>query len=246
MKHYVIVSDIHCPYQCPMYAKFIERLLIHLKNKNNSVLKGIVQLGDFVDFFQISSYPKDPSRKNTIAEDMDCYVKVMNSWASHLPVGGEYHQIEGNHENRLSRFISQSAPAIHELVVSVKDYLKQRFVSKGKFFWHEYKNWKSCKIGNVVLMHGFYYNTHVAATNLAKYKVSTIFGHTHRFQYVTDGDIFSCTLGHGSDEGETAHQPTPTSWNQACGVLTILPNGTTHFEPILIKNGKGVYGGKQI
>lgn len=244
MKQYLIVPDIHVPYHDPKYIAFITRLLIHLKKQGN--LKGIVQLGDCLDFFQVSSYPKDPSRRNTIKDDMDDYAAILNGWASYLPRGGEVHQIEGNHEARLQRYISQNAKEIYELVTSVGSYLKSKYKGPATFYWHPYKKWNSLRLGDVTIFHGFYYNQHTAATNLAKYKTSTICGHNHRLQIIYDGAHFSATLGHGSDEKETAHQPTPSGWQQACGVLTVFDNGKTAFEPVVIHAGKGVYSGKSI
>jgi predicted phosphodiesterase len=245
MKQYIIIPDIHVPFHDSKYTAFISRLLSFIKSQGK--LKGIVQLGDFVDFFQISSYPKDPARRNSIKDDLDDYTTLMNEWATYLPRNGEYHQLEGNHEARLQKYISNNAKEIYELVESVKSYLTTRFKSSGsKFCWHTYKKWNSLVIGDVTLLHGFYYNQHTAATNLNKYKTSVICGHTHRFQIIHDGVHYSCTLGHGSDEKETAHQPTPTGWQQCCAVLTLFDNGKTNLEPIMVNQGRGFYGGKLI
>jgi len=115
-----------------------------------------------------------------------------------------------------------------------------------KFIWHGYRNWKSCRLGDCTLMHGFYFNAHVAATCLAKYRSNVIFGHTHRLQYVADGHHYAVSLGHGSDENQTAHQPTPTGWEQAIGVLTVFPDNSTDVEIIRVRKGIGIYGGKKI
>lgn len=244
MKQYVICPDIHVPYHDQKFVSFVSRLLAHLKSQGK--LKGLVQLGDALDFFQVSSYPKDPSRRNTIKDDMDDYTTIMNEWATHLPRNGEFHQIEGNHEARLQRYISQNAKEIYELVTSVGSYLKSKYKGQATLYWHPYKKWNSLRLGDVTILHGFYYNQHAAATNLAKYKTSIICGHTHRVQLVHDGVHYSATLGHGSDEAETAHQPTPSLWQQACGVLTVDSKGKSNLEIVLVNAGKGVYGGKLI
>lgn len=244
MKQYVIIPDCHFPYHDLKFTSFITRLLASLKASGK--LKGIVQLGDALDFFQISSYPKDPARRNSIKDDMDDYAGIMNEWAALLPKNGEFHQLEGNHEARLQRYISTNAKEIHELVTSIGSYIKSKYKASAAFYWHPYKKWNSLRLGDVTLLHGFYYNQHTAATNLNKYKTSIICGHTHRVQLIHDGVHYSATLGHGSDEKETAHQPTPTGWQQACGVLTVFDSGKTNFEIILVNQGKGFYGGKLI
>ena len=243
VKSFLILPDLHLPYQCERYLKLIIKILKQEK------FSGIVQLGDALDFWQLSTYDKDPSRKNTILDDVTEWNKVLSEWCRYLPRGAEIHLLEGNHCYRLQRYISRNARELHEIVKPLPDLLnlKERNASGHvKFKWHPYAKWNSCKIGDCVLMHGFYFNQHVAMTNLSKYKVSTICGHTHRVQYVTDGDHFSATLGHGSNEELTAHQPTPTGWQQSMGVLTVDDNGKSSLEIILVKDGEGVFRGKKI
>jgi hypothetical protein len=96
------------------------------------------------------------------------------------------------------------------------------------------------------LLHGFYYNQHCAATSVAKYRTNVIFGHTHRVQAVYDGKNYAISLGHGSDEHDTAHQPTPTGWEQAMALLHVDSRGNTSVDIIRVKNGQGVVYGKKI
>ena len=243
MKQFIVVPDIHCPFHDPSYVKTVTNLIKCIKR--SGTLGGIVQLADFVDFWQISSYPKDPTRRDTITEDMETYLSIANEWGALLPEDAVYHQIEGNHEHRLSRFIASHAAPIHQLVSSVEQYLKRGWRAKAKLKWHDYKNWQSCKLGDCYLMHGFYFNQHVAMTHLTKYKRSTIFGHTHRLQFVSDGEHFSATLGHGSNENLTAHQPTPTHWTQAIGVLTV-DRGKASLQVVSVDNGRAWYGSKAV
>ena len=119
-------------------------------------------------------------------------------------------------------------------------------VGKHKWFWHPYTKWDSCRIGDCVLMHGFYYNQHCAATSLAKYRSNIIFGHTHRLQAVYDGENYAISLGHGSDEKETSHNPTPTSWEQAMALLHVDAKGNTSVDILRVQNGRTVLYGKQI
>lgn len=242
MKTYLIIPDLHIPYQCPKFINISYKLLKAHK------FDGIVNLGDALDWFQLSTYDKDPARKNTIIDDVEDWNKVLTKWASLLPRNAEIHLIQGNHENRLSRYVARHARELHEIVKPLPELLNIKIRNETGpviFKWHPYSKWNSCKIGNCVLFHGFYFNQHTAMTNLAKYKQSTVSGHTHRVQWVSDGDHFAVSLGHGSDETLTAHQPTPTGWTQAMGVLTVDAEGKTSFELIIIKDGKGVFRGKE-
>lgn len=202
---------------------------------------GIVQLGDALDFFQVSRFEKDPERKNSIFEDISIYRQILDEWEKLLPRGGVIHQLEGNHEARLTRYVWAQAREISRAVKPLSELL-QLTSKKITYKWHHLKVWTSCQLGDCVLHHGHYFNQHTAVGNLTRYPKKLITGHTHRFQYVSNGERFSATLGHGSNESMTAHTPVPTGWQQAFGILTVV-NSTSYFEPILVTDGKAiVYG----
>lgn len=241
MKSYLVIPDLHIPYQCQLYMKLIIKILKFYP------FSGIVQLGDALDFWQLSTYDKDPCRRNTIGDDISEWNETLVKWASLLPRNEEIHLLEGNHEFRLHRYVARHARDLHEIVRPMPDLLrlKERNASGHvKFAWHPYQKWNSLMLGDCVLLHGFYFNQHTAMTNLKKYRCSTVSGHTHRVQYVTDGTHFAASLGHGSDEVKTAHQPTPTEWTQCLGILTIDNDGKSSLEIITVKDGKAVIRGK--
>ena len=242
MKTYLIVPDLHIPFEDTAYTKLILKIL------KNIHCHGIVQLGDALDFFQLSTYDKDPARRNTIGDDIDEWNTMLDQWSAALPRGGEIHLLEGNHCFRLHRYVARHARDIHEIVRPMPELLrlKERNEGRIKFTWHNYAKWNSLMLGDCVLLHGFYFNQHVAMTNLAKYRTNLICGHTHRVQIVSDGVHYSVSLGHGSDEKKTAHQPTPTGWQQALGLLTVDNFGKTTFELITVNNGKAVIRGKSL
>jgi len=238
ISRYLILSDIHVPHHCVAYIALSMKLVKMIRPD------GIVQLGDALDFWQISRFDKDPQRKQTIVEDAKIYSAILQQWANLLKPDGIIHQLCGNHEDRLRRYIWQHARELDGLVKTVPEMigLKQLGIATK---WHELSNWQSCRIGDAILHHGHYYNQHVAMGNLTRYPKSLITGHTHRFQYVTNGERFSASLGHGSNESQTAHQPTPTGWQQAMGLLTVV-NGKSTLEPIIVRNGKCILYGKEV
>lgn len=243
MKTYLVIPDLHVPFHCRKYLKLLSKILkIHR-------FSGLVQLGDAIDAFQISSYSKDPSRRNTLAEDINDYKLILNEWSSLLPRNASVHLICGNHENRLSKYIANQARDLHGLVPDWKTLLGvdlRNKVGAHKWYYHPYEKWDSCKIGDCVLMHGFYYNQHTAMTMLAKYKCNTVAGHTHRVQYVTDGVHYAVTLGHGSNEIETSHSPVPTGWSQAFGLLHVDNSGRSRFDICHVQNGRTVIYGQAV
>lgn len=238
-KRYLIVPDIHIPYHDLSFIALVSKLLRVLKPN------GIVQLGDALDFWQISRFDKNPLRKRSMMDDVKMYSEIIDEWESLLPDGAEIIQIEGNHEDRLRRYIWQHAKELADgWIRTVPEMLnfKKRSI---KCTWHELANWQSCKLGDCIIHHGHYFNMHTAVGNLTRYPLSIITGHTHRFQFASNGNRFSATLGHGSDESLTAHQPTPTGWQQALGVLTVT-NGKSNLEPIMVNDGECIFHGKKI
>ena len=233
IKRYLVVPDIHIPYHDVSFLALIPKIVKLAK------ITGIIQLGDALDFWQISSYDKNPLRKQTIADDMKIYNGILDQWGSLV---SEVRLLEGNHEDRLRRYVWAHARELTEVVKSVPEMLRLR---ERKIKWHPIADWKSCQIGDCVLHHGHYFNAHVAVGNLTRYPKKFITGHTHRFQYASNGERYSVTLGHGSNETETAHQPTPTGWQQAMGILVVV-GGVTHFEPILVNRGRCVVYGQEV
>lgn len=243
MKTYLVLPDLHFPYQDQRFIKLVTKVIKEIQPD------GLVQLGDAIDAFQISTYSKDPARRNTLAEDIEEYKLQLNEWSRHLKRGSVIHLLEGNHEYRLKRFIATQARDLHGLIPDWPTLLEIDLRTKcgpHKWHWHPYTKWNSCSIGDCILLHGFYYNQHTAMTMLTKYKTNCIAGHTHRVQYVTDGVHYAATLGHGSNETETAHNPVPTGWQQAMGLLHVDQSGKTSLEIITVKNGKAVLRGKTI
>lgn len=231
---WIVVPDLHVPFHDIAYVRLVTKIISMVKPH------GLIQLGDAVDFFQISTFDKDPDRKNTVYEDLLMYRAIMSEWRA--AAGGKLvvHQLEGNHEDRLRRFVWRSAPQLKAMIRSVPEVLD--LMTPGNY-WHGYHDWQSCKIGDVLIHHGAYFNKHVAMGNLGKYPAKFICGHTHRFQYVSDGAKWSCTMGHGSLAEETSHMPAPTEWQQVVSLLTVV-SGVGTLEPILVNNGKCVLRGE--
>jgi hypothetical protein len=207
-----------------------------------------VQLGDAVDWWQLSRFDKDPSRKNTARDDLEMYREQMVKWAAMLPPGAEYRLLEGNHESRAVRYIWGRAPDISQMVKAVPEMLglkEMNQLTKTRFSWYPISDYRACIIGDCILHHGHFFNEHVAVANLKRYAQKFLCGHTHRVQLAFHGDKWSCTIGHGSLEDDTSHIPAPTGWQQAFAILTEV-NGECSIEIIPVKDGKCLLRGMPI
>jgi predicted phosphodiesterase len=231
---YIVEPDTHRPYHCTRYQSIVYQVMEWLKPK------GYVNLGDFVDWWQLSTYDKDPRRVDFIEDDLALFSSHLDSVGRLLPVDGVLHILEGNHEDRLRRFIWANARALAGIVPDVPRLLRfpeRNAASDQRITWHPVANYKSCKIGDTIFHHGHYFDKHTAVNNLTRYRgCNLIHGHTHRVQYAENGDNFMATLGHGSDEAATAHRPTPTDWCRALGLYTVY-KGRGSLEICTMRRG---------
>lgn len=100
----LVIPDTHIPFQdnraiCLMAA---------VADKVN--VDRIVQIGDFVDFYSISKFEKEPGRKISFQMEVDdakIVWKYIRSIFPRVPI----HWIQGNHEDRLRRFVKRDAAA---------------------------------------------------------------------------------------------------------------------------------------
>lgn len=238
----LVIPDLHFPFECRKYTHAVLKAVKLLRPKR------VVQLGDFMDCPQLSTYDKNPSRMSRFYLDLSYYNEFLDKLIDVMPRGSEFHQLCGNHERRLSRYVWRTAPDIVEIMPAWSKLLnfdERSAKKKVKLFWHDYEKWDSCKLpGNVVVHHGFYYDKHTAVNNLTRYpNVNFIQGHTHRVQYATNGRTWSATLGHGADTQAVAHEPTPSVSQHAFGIIYHSVN-SAHLEIVQLENGKGIMQSK--
>lgn len=231
---YLIEPDTHRPYHCTRYQHIVYQVMEWLQPR------GYVNLGDAVDWFQLSTFDKDPRRVNFIEDDLALYSSHVDEVEKLLPVGGVLHQIEGNHSDRLRRYIWANARALVGIVPDVPKLLRFPERNAGgriRAIWHPIANWRSCRIGDTVFTHGHYFDKHTAVNNLTRYRGhNVVHGHTHRVQYAENGDNFQATLGHGSREEDTMHRPVPSDWCRALGLYTVY-KGRGSLEICTMRRG---------
>lgn len=102
------MPDTHVPYEDPRaFALMLQAMEIWKPDAINV-------LGDFGDCYTVSSHSKHPGRVNRLEIEVD----AVNARLDQLDALGaqEKHFIEGNHEDRLSRFLADKAPELFGLV----------------------------------------------------------------------------------------------------------------------------------
>ena len=242
----LVIPDLHIPFVDKKFLAIITKIL------KEFTFNRVIILGDMLDFPQISTFSKDPSRKEDIFDDIKRFRRILLRWQGIVEEknpNAEFHLLEGNHEFRFIRYIWNNAGPIHGAIKSIPELL-DFYNLPLRTHWHEYSNLYSCLIHNVLYHHGVYYNRHTAVNNLGVYRgigglpLNFIQGHTHRFQYASNGSNWSATLGFGANS-QTQHKPVPSDWQLALGIVDYC-NKVGFLSPCLIEGNTAIVRGKVI
>ncbi len=171
----LVVPDTHRPYHDRRAWKL---MMAAAKLLQPEV---IVIIGDFADFYTVSSHSKDPNR----VKQLDVELKDVNEGLDELDKLGAEEKVfvEGNHCDRLRRYLKDKAPELFGVVgVPTLFRLKERG-------WRYVPYKRHTKLGKVHLTH----DVGAAGRNatfqaLDSYQHSIITGHAHRCQYIVEGN----------------------------------------------------------
>src|SRR2546425_4815917 len=101
-------SDIHFPYEDKIAWALAKQVLTALKP--DVLFLG----GDIVDFYPVSSFDKDPARKQDLQKELDQTSAELTELHTAAPNAEVFYQ-EGNHENRLQRYLWKRAEELAPL-----------------------------------------------------------------------------------------------------------------------------------
>lgn len=199
----------------------------------------IVILGDFADFYSVSSHSKNPTR----ASDLKYEVERVKERLAELDALGARRKIyvAGNHEDRLSRYLCDQAPALFGSV-TIPEVLG---LAERGWEYHPYK--EHVKLGKLKIVH----DVGTAGRNANRqamdvFQGSTIIGHTHRLEYsvigAADGPpsvgaMFGW-LGRFEDIDYMNQAKARRDWVHGFGYGVLEnPSGIVHVTPVPIVNG---------
>lgn len=220
-------------------------------------------LGDHVDFYAISRFDKDPKRLLSLQEDLDAAERFVAAFRKAAPNAAIYY-LEGNHENRLQRWLHSKGPEFTVLKERVR--LKRKNGSRRQLLSVPYLlglgdygvKWVgggSKHVGGITFKHGNLVRSRGGATamaELAKEGTSGVSGHTHRIGHAAltnRGGVYGwneggCLCGLDPDymEGQVPdwqHGTTYGAW--ANGM-----SGRFYMTTAHIIDGKTMYGDKVV
>lgn len=238
----LFVPDSHHPY--------VDKNAWNLMLKAGKEFKPdhVIILGDFADFYGVSSHSKDPNRAMRLKEEIDATKEALDQV---IALGAKNNVfVSGNHEDRLERYLRDKAPELFNFI-TIPQILELK--EKG-FKYTPYK--QAYKIGKLNVTH----DTGVAG-RYAHYKAldtfqhNIIIGHTHRIGYCIEGDAqgqrhLGAMLGWLGDVNEIdyMHQvKARKEWSLGFGTGHMdTKTGVVYVTPVPIINGTCLVEGKII
>lgn len=205
----------------------------------------IITLGDFGDFYCVSSHRRDPNRDRRLEVEMD----ACRAARAELDALGARHKhfIEGNHCDRLRRYLADRAPELYN-TLDVAQLLE--LPDNG---WQVVRYMDHLKVGKVWYTHDVG-TASARAHELAEadYQSNVVIGHTHRAALTYTGNSHGSThvaimagwLG-DAKYAEYLHRAKKTRyWSHAFLVGYKQPDGVTHFQLVPIVKSRVCLEGK--
>ncbi len=169
---HVVLSDLQVPYHDPIALGLVLDWICRHQPHT------IHLLGDLIDFYPISNHLTDPSRSGDLQRDVDQAGDVLTA----IRIRAQKARVElseGNHENRLARYLWRKAEELSHLrALRLSELLE---LPGHRIRYHTEQH--PYKVGDLWLTHGSLVRKHSAYTARAmveKVGGSVIIGHTHR------------------------------------------------------------------
>jgi predicted phosphodiesterase len=239
LKKILIIPDVHRPYHDKRAWSLLLRVGMAFKPDK------IVTLGDFADFYCVSSHDKDPNRVNGLeAEVAD--VNVALDELDQLKAKEKIF-ITGNHENRLERYLMTKAPELFNMM-GIKELFQ---LKKRNWKYVPYKN--HIKIGKLHITHDTgKAGKYAHYQSMDDFQDNTVIGHTHRLGYTVVGNAkgvphVGAMFGWLGDveQVEYMHRiKALRDWALGFGIGYEEPNGNMHLQPVPMVDYKVVVEGK--
>lgn len=171
----VFLPDLHCPHQDKTAVQTAINFIKYFKPH------AVFILGDFLDFYSLSRFDKDPNRINSLQDEIDEANEILARLRSVAPKARIVF-LYGNHEKRLTKYLWRTAKELYGLrsirLDKLLDFkkLKIEAIESGITDFHGFV----IKHGNIVRAKA----GHTANAELEKSWKNGLSGHTHRLSAI--------------------------------------------------------------
>lgn len=235
-----IINDLHVPFHDPATLKVVNKFLEEIQPSF------LIYNGDLNDWYQISSFVKNPSRSNMLQGDIEELDAIFQYHKTILPNTRRIVQ-GGNHEDRLERYMWTRAQEISNLKCLTMEQLYGAEVNEFEYVPFQ----EGVLINNVLLIvHGDLISKHsgmTARSHYEKHGGCGICGHSHRGGSYYKRDRFGvwgwwenfclCDL----DPDWIKHP----NWQQGFSLVHFTSKDMFWVEQVPIIGHKFIYGGKR-
>lgn len=250
MKRAIIIPDIHAPFHDKKSLRAVEYFMADKTQKWDYY----VNLGDLMDFDQLSSFNKEKLRKlegRNLFKDYEIANEILDRHQDILLKKNpdtEFALLEGNHEERIERLLDKEPNFQGIMEVEIRLRLKERNI-----------RWIRCwtqrelyRIGKLYFTHGDYLSKYHAHKMVEAYGINIAYGHTHDIQNHTktfkrdnkSQTIMGQSCGYLADPNKLDYiKNRPTNWTQAVAVAEFQDNGNFNLVVISIINHQFSYNG---
>jgi predicted MPP superfamily phosphohydrolase len=236
----LFVPDCHIPYHDKKAFALMMAVAKDLKPKH------IYIIGDFIDFYSVSSHSKNPKRSLQLADELKAAETALDQLDALKAPNKTY--IGGNHEDRLQRYLQDKAPELFD-VVNVPDLLHLK-----KHGWDYVPYKKDTKLGKIHFTHDVGASGRNSVyKSLDTYQHSVVTGHSHRLAYIVEGNAtgefkVSAQFGWLGDANEIdymQHAKVLKDWALGFGIGYYNPDSKlVYLTPVPIVNYTAVVNGK--
>ena len=250
-KHAVAYGDSHFPYQADDAISVVKRIIQDVRPEK------VIHMGDLIDCWQISTFDKDPLRRESLQDDINKAAVHLNEIFMLTPEA-EHYYLEGNHEQRLTRTIARMSDQQKEIA---RLDVFQKWIRWEEILAHAgVLGWKFIPLKgqarrrifpNMVTKHGTRVRVksgYTAYAEMDKYGQSGISGHTHRLGAVYHRD-FNGSIGWAETGCTCDLVPEYTEdpdWQHGCIVITFTNDWKYyHFESVYIQEGSAIWRDKR-
>lgn len=218
----VVYGDMHDPF-CdePVFQMFLMALGMIRPNI-------LVENGDGLDFYQLSSFSKDPVRRLQLSNDRLIFVQHRMRILEMVGKKCRKIYLAGNHEARLQRFMSDKAPEF----TGLSEFDPERFLQLDIMGWEYMANFgkrlPELQLGNLTVTHGHIARKHSAYSAHAmqdELGCSVLCNHTHRLgsYWKTDSSTTHSAFenGHLYDPTKVDYESGAVNWQQGFSVVMV-------------------------
>lgn len=223
-----VIPDPHCPYHCEQSTQQL------LEDIRTTRPRWVILLGDVLDAYSVSSFDKNPARRLLLNDEREVAV----AWLAGIRAAAPHAQIdlcEGNHEDRVRRYLWSRAPALAALrELEVPNLLRCPDLDITYHSRNGFKRWG----------HRFKHGDTVRAKagesgkiEMEAHRIGGFSGHTHRVGVATTTDREGVTTrwwetGHLCDVTKADYVAAP-NWQKAYFKIHD-PENEFAVEPILL------------